>query len=131
MRKVDANGPLSQFGCITSDRRVGPWTLIHRNNMWVRKGPEGYRTLFGDVVAEVSIGGFGAYAPDGLTEESGHVWGNNNTRSLIDDDEIERLKREMDSTLISFGWQVDDAHPSVLASRSRTFWQRLCSWLRW
>lgn len=98
MRAIDPSGPLSQFGCVSSDRRVGPWEQVGRS--WRRKGPEGYRNMINDEVASVSLGGFTAYGPDGLLEESGHVWGKPHDEQAT----LAQLRAEMDATLRSFEW---------------------------
>lgn len=109
-----------KLGCIDDDRNVGSWTE-ESPGLWVRKGPRGYRNLFGDEVAYVTFRNFGAYTTDGLGEESGHVWGDTSRMSSSDVDEsLARMRDEMDATLRGFGWIVDGK-----GYVSPSLWQRI------
>jgi len=127
MRKIDHKGPLSQFGCVSDDRNVGPWERMDDNAWkapaWRRMGPVGYRNMFNDEVAYATLAGFGAYGPDGLLEETGHVWGHRPNDELGQRC-LDETKKQMDETLRSFGWIVD-GQGYVRPTR----WQRFRMWL--
>lgn len=127
MRKIDPKGPISQYGCISDDRNVGPWELKTDNAwkapVWIRKGPPGYRSLYGDEVAIVSLAGYDIQGPSGLLEECGHVYG------YVDDNEenrqyVDEAKIYADKTLRSFGWIVDGK-----AYEPPPLWQRVKQFL--
>ena len=108
-----------RFGCVNDNRVVGPWVLLHNNAWkvpaWVRKGPEGFRNMINDEVAYVTLGGnvpygnFGAFGPDGMTEISGHVWGESNGCVTIEE-HFSRIKKDLDEDLLSLGWIVDGVY---------------------
>lgn len=111
-----------KVGCKDNDRRIGPWQCIHDNAwkvpVWRRLGPSGYRNMFNDEVAYVSLTGYVAFAPNGLTEESGHLYGD------ITENEITSLRDMIDETLRGFGWVVDGT-----SSARPTVWQRVMRFL--
>lgn len=108
VRNIDIRRDLDQFGCISDDRNIGSWELVHDNAwekmpVWIRKGPPGFRNLYSDEVAYVSLTHFSAYGIDGLLEESGDTGG-----PTKDDEDcyqyFEVHKNRVDDTLRSFGW---------------------------
>lgn len=125
-----------KFGCIDNNRVVGPWMLLHDNAwkvpVWVRKGPTGFKNILNDEVAYVTCcegaipyGNFGACAPDGMSETSGHIWGDCDG-SMTADQHFREIKSRLDEELESYGWIV----PNSLAPRRVPWYKRLLTWLR-
>lgn len=103
--------PGGDFGCRDFNFTLGPWEESGPG-LSSRKGPPGYRTMFGDEAAyityhsdKIPVGNFGAYGPDGLLEESGHVWGKGDG-TVSDEDMLKYLKDSVDKTLKEFGWRL-------------------------
>jgi len=99
------------------DYHVGPWEETQNENgcrIFSRRGPSWFKhALFcNDEIAYVTYCpnsmppiNFGAYAPPyGTTEDTGHGWGA--PCKANEEEELKRIRNEVDSSLRSFGWKL-------------------------
>jgi len=114
-----------EYGCVDSDRLVGPWIAtvdsVWKMPVWTRKGPLGYRSLYGAEVAFISAIGYIAYATDGVGEMTANV----NTDVLaVEQTQLIARKHYVDSLLVNLGWIVVDPTPLPVIVKPLSTWQR-------